>query len=456
MHSDAEKANKYKQIKNDFEERGYELLSAGYFKISEKLPYICRKHLDAGVQLIDYYHFLRGQGCCQCRKEKPSKKRIPEDELRQICDSKNFTYVGVEYTVKPGCKSRSADITFICNNHPQYGEQRMPLGNLKRVSKGCKYCCGRNFAYKEIVSDIENMHPHIKVISREKHAGRYTYICLCRKHNTKFVGDRTSIINGHSCYYCGLEKLSVAMTKTHESYKEDLKRINPHLELVSKYNNARDKVICRCLLHNEVFERDAYSLLARHSGCKQCYKDTMIENQALDADEINARIAKNGYENVSLVGVSLGINKSAKFVCEKCNRTWEDVPKYVITRGCANCNKSSVENKIALVLDGLGVRYERQYVFTECKDKRSLPFDFYLPEHNTVIEYDGEQHFYPVNWSGKGSFNLEDVFAYTKKHDAIKNQFCFENNIFIIRISFWEKAAIRERLLRELTYKLTA
>ena len=71
--------------------------------------------------------------------------------------------------------------------------------------------------------------------------------------------------------------------------------------------------------------------------------------------------------------------------------------------------------------------------FTNCRDKKVLPFDFYLPQYNLCIEYDGEQHF-----DIKHSFRDEDSFWNTVLHDAIKNSFCEDNNITLLRIPFWE------------------
>ena len=64
------------------------------------------------------------------------------------------------------------------------------------------------------------------------------------------------------------------------------------------------------------------------------------------------------------------------------------------------------------------------------KDKRKLPFDFYLPGLNTCIEYDGRQHFELKNgfWGGEKSLKL------TQKHDKIKNLYCKENKIKLLRI----------------------
>lgn len=68
------------------------------------------------------------------------------------------------------------------------------------------------------------------------------------------------------------------------------------------------------------------------------------------------------------------------------------------------------------------------------KDKKVLPFDFYLPTHNLCIEYDGLQHFEAVEFWG-GSENLK----YIQKHDQIKNNFCKINNIKLIRIKYNRK-----------------
>jgi very-short-patch-repair endonuclease len=71
--------------------------------------------------------------------------------------------------------------------------------------------------------------------------------------------------------------------------------------------------------------------------------------------------------------------------------------------------------------------------FNECRNVRELPFDFYLPKLNICIEYDGLQHFSPIDkWGG------DDRFSNIKTSDNIKNNFCIQNNIKIIRIPYTE------------------
>jgi len=73
----------------------------------------------------------------------------------------------------------------------------------------------------------------------------------------------------------------------------------------------------------------------------------------------------------------------------------------------------------------LNIKYKTQYKFDDCKNKNRLPFDFYLPDTNCCIEYDGEFHFLDLGFN-----DLERV----KINDDIKSNFCNANCIKLIRI----------------------
>lgn len=69
-------------------------------------------------------------------------------------------------------------------------------------------------------------------------------------------------------------------------------------------------------------------------------------------------------------------------------------------------------------------------------------FDFYLPQYNLFIEYDGEQHYKPVRYSNQSDEEMENSFKRTQEHDRIKNLYCEENSINLLRIPYWEKENI--------------
>lgn len=70
-----------------------------------------------------------------------------------------------------------------------------------------------------------------------------------------------------------------------------------------------------------------------------------------------------------------------------------------------------------------------QKKWKECRDKKELPFDFYDEENGIVVEVDGAQHFYPVDY-----FGGEKSYEYVKNHDRLKNQFVVDSGMKIIRI----------------------
>ncbi|MCC8068813.1 MAG: hypothetical protein LIO71_03555 [Ruminococcus sp.] len=93
------------------------------------------------------------------------------------------------------------------------------------------------------------------------------------------------------------------------------------------------------------------------------------------------------------------------------------------------CIKSKGEEKISYLLQQNNIQYIKEKTFNTCKDINTLPFDFYI-NNNYLIEYDGKQHF-----SIEHAWN-DFSFEQTQKHDKIKNQWCKENNIPLIRIPY--------------------
>lgn len=101
------------------------------------------------------------------------------------------------------------------------------------------------------------------------------------------------------------------------------------------------------------------------------------------------------------------------------------------TVSCGCIFKSKGETYIKELLEYFNIDYIPQKRFDDCKHKKSLPFDFYLPKYNLAIEYDGRQHFEPIeHWGG------EKRFIELQKHDDIKNTYCKNNNINLIRIPY--------------------
>lgn len=116
-------------------------------------------------------------------------------------------------------------------------------------------------------------------------------------------------------------------------------------------------------------------------------------------------------------------------VCE-CGNEKDVLAQSLISGKSLSCgehsNISRGNSKIIEILNNNNINYEIEKKFSSCKDKKELPFDFYI-NNKYLIEYDGEQH-----------FNQDSIFdyEYTHKHDLIKSNWCKENNIPLIRIPY--------------------
>ena len=108
-------------------------------------------------------------------------------------------------------------------------------------------------------------------------------------------------------------------------------------------------------------------------------------------------------------------------------------------KGCPYCRMSHGEKNIMLYLEKENIDYEFQYVFDDCIYQRVLPFDFYIPDKNLCIEFDGIQHFEPTRFNKKMTHE-EAIENYNQQviKDNIKTNYCKNNDINLLRIPYTE------------------
>jgi len=128
-----------------------------------------------------------------------------------------------------------------------------------------------------------------------------------------------------------------------------------------------------------------------------------------------------------------------KCIC-KCGKEKEVVAGDLLSGRTTSCGcriESLGEEIVRKTLKELNIKFETQKVFQNCKNIRVLPFDFYLPDYNCCIEYDGKQH-YVNGWE-----SVSEI----QKRDNIKNKYCQDNNIKLIRIPYWDKDKINKKYI---------
>lgn len=134
-------------------------------------------------------------------------------------------------------------------------------------------------------------------------------------------------------------------------------------------------------------------------------------------------------------------HKKVWWKCSKCNHEWKiTIKNRNQGDGCPLCSNSKANNKIIDICKINNFDYIPEYRIDECKDKNPLPFDVGIIHNNILylVEADGKQHYEPVNFGGISDERALENFKITQYHDKIKNQFCKDNNIPLLRIPYWD------------------
>ncbi len=236
----------------------------------------------------------------------------------------------------------------------------------------------------------------------------------------------------HGCVSCGKSK-----KHTKESFTLIANIIHNdkyNYELVY-YTNNKTKVKIICPEHG-IFEQIPSAHL-RKNGCPYCANNQTKTLEKFINESNLIHDFKYQYDKVKYVNDIIKI----EIICPKHGEFKQKPSHHLQGHGCRLCSESKGEEKITQWLVQNNIYNKREFKFPDCKNKKQLPFDFYLPDHNLCIEYDGRQHHEPIEYFG-GINSL----AKTQENDQIKTQYCIDNNIELLRISYKEIKQINDIL----------
>ena len=204
------------------------------------------------------------------------------------------------------------------------------------------------------------------------------------------------------------------------------------------------------IFENVVVEEMLYNYKNRSTYCKclcKCGKEFITEAKAL----VNGNTTSCGckrrppligrrFGRLKVIDQTENYNQQRCWICNcDCGNTIKVTSHQLLsnhTQSCG-CLRSEVfslrETLISNILSSNNIKFEREYSFSDCKGigNKRLRFDFYIQNLNILIEYDGEQHFKPIEYFGGEEHYIKQV-----ANDKIKNKYCLDHNIKLIRIPY--------------------
>ncbi len=292
----------------------------------------------------------------------------------------------------------------------------------------CKYCVNNNIKFTNEIFILK---------SKKVHGDKYNYDSvnyingktkikiICPEHGT-FYQIPQAHLRGDGCSKCSnnYSNKSIFIEKSNKRHN------NKYDYSLVEYKNNKTKVKIICPIHGLFEQRPDLHLSS--NGCKKCGTDVIKSKTTMKLSTFikqSKQLHKNKYD-YSLVDY-INTKTKVKIICQK-HGIFEKTPnKHLQGQGCPICKESKGEEQIRTILENNKIKYFRQYKFNDCKNKQPLPFDFYLPELNICIEYDGIQHFKSIDF-----FGGVDALKYTQNNDKIKNNYCINKNIKLLRIRY--------------------
>lgn len=202
------------------------------------------------------------------------------------------------------------------------------------------------------------------------------------------------------------------------------------------WKNRRSRCICVCDCGTEI-ETSTSSVINGQTKSCGCYKKEITT--LTNSKDWTGVVSPTGVKFIEKAFVGDHGLWVWKCICGVCGEEMYAIPWSIMSghkKSCGCVGKSYGEEHISKLLNKLSVNYSVQYKFDDCIYKRQLKFDFAVfnedNELSFLIEYDGEQHTRPVDY-----FGGEEEFIISQKRDSIKNKYCEENGIDLLRIPYY-------------------
>lgn len=367
---------------------------------------------------------LRGTGCSQCGKEKigAHHRKTHEEYVAEV------SVINPKIMVVGQYKDSKTPIAHYCTEHDIIWNA-YPINILR--GHGC-CMCGNNVkkTQEQYVKEVMVINPNIEVIEEYIDA-RTKILHRCKIDGYEWYTAPYVILRGDGCPKCGGNA-----RKSTKEYTDEVLIANPNIEVLGNYINALTPILHKCKIDDHEWFAEPANILSGR-GCPKC-KSVMLSKTFVKSHEQYVADVVVVNPDIEVIEKYINAHTPIMHCCKKDGFTWKIAPSNVLSgQGCPQCQESHGERQIRQWLKERDITCIYQKTFSDCRNKKELPFDFYLPDYNMCIEYDGQQHFEPVDFAGKGKEWAKEQFLVIQLHDQIKNQYCQEHNVQLLRIPYY-------------------
>ncbi len=411
---------------------------------NQKIKIVCSNH---GVFHQLPLNHINGAGCPECAKIARSTSQkyssIEFIESVQKIHGNKYDYSKVNYI------NSQSKVEIICALHGPFHMK----ANSHFNGQGCPKC-GRESVKDKITLKFDELLKRAEKV----HVNRYEYLessyvnytskmkIHCSEHGFFNQTPHSHISMKSGCPKCGIIKGALSNQKGWETVYDMFLTVhgNRYQYDVNSYSDVSHKMNIHCEKHGW-FKQKPYQHYGG-SGCNLCEIDEVHEKQKIDFNQFVERsMEKHGTRYDYSEAVYIDIFTPIHIICSH-HGSFIQIPRdHYRGSGCPKCIGSRGENTIRIILQELAVEFVEQKSFDDLIYKSKLKCDFFLPDLNTVIEYNGLQHYEPVSIFG----GIEGLIE-TQNRDLLKYEYLDSRGIdlIIIRYDIEDiKEYLQERLI---------
>ena len=338
---------------------------------------------------------------------------------------------GNTYVPLSGYKGAKDKITLYCNDCGRvFRATPDKLLNRKIMCPKCALVLRgikRNITTAKFKQEVYNLVGDEYEVLGEYKKAKSKILMRHTKCGTKFRVTPDGFKRGVRCHKCMKEKKAKALAMTTKEFKQRMFNIwGNEYEVLGNYVNSHTPILVKHIICGREYKVIPSDLL-RNQYCRYC-----LGNVRSNTAEFKQKV-KN------LVGgeyIVLGeyINAITPILMKhiKCGYEFCITPnKFIYGRRCPACKETAGEALVRQVLDTNNIKYIYGYRINDLIDKDKLHFDFWLLDYHVAVEYDGLQHYKPISY-----FGGEEAFNRQHNHDLMKNKYCKDKGIDLIRIPY--------------------
>ena len=406
----------------------YDYSKVEYVDSKTKVCIICPEHGEFWQEANSH---LKGCGCIECSNQ---KKLLYKNKDSFVNDAKKIHGDKYDYS-KVYFNYKNDKIKIICPIHGEY----ITTPQIHLLGCECPKCAGtKKLTTEEFIEKAREVHGDKYDYSKVEYVNNRTKVCIICPEHGEFWQTPDSHMHGQECPKCaGTKKL------TTEEFIEKAKKVHGDKYDYSKVNyiGSKTKVCIICPEHGEFMMTPNAHMCGQE--CPKCAYHKMGIKRRLSTEEFIEKARevhgdKYDYSKVKYDGlynyICIICHKRDKYGIEH-GEFWQTPSSHLHGNGCSKCKETKLERDVRLLLEENKIKYVYQASKKDLLWLKRQSLDFYLPDYNIAIECQGEQHFKPVDFAGKGEKWAEEMFLKNQKYDKIKKLLCKENNLELLYYS---------------------